>query len=79
MLPNHAAKPCIYIGAEDAKRMKTNEHNKQLRNVTVVSIILILQLSVLVLYLVDNKKTQDGPLIAHPPDVQDRLFDLFRK
>ena len=79
MLPNRAAKPCIYIGAEVAKRMKTNEHNEQLRNETVVSIILFLQLSVLVLYFVDNEKTQDGPLIAHSPEEQDLLFDLFGK
>ena len=79
MLPNQAAKPCIYIGIEVANRMKTNEHNEQLRNVTVVFIILFLQLSAGVLYLVDKEKTKDRPLIAHLPDVKDLLFDLFGK
>lgn len=75
MLPIQAAKPCKQIGFGVTNRTKNNEHNEQLKSVTVVFIVLFLQLFVFNLYVVDVVKKRYADL----PVLKDLIFDLFGK
>ena len=55
--------------------MKNNEHNEQLKSVTVVFNVLFLQIFVWILYVDDVEKKKYADL----PIVKDLFFDLFGK